>query len=228
MAEQAHRARKITPIKLGGVWAYLIEVQDGFVLIDTGTPEKRERLIEQLAAAGCVPGTLRLVLLTHGDYDHAGNAAYLRDTHVTKIAMHREDVIRTSTGDWNRNLKAEPDHFSPLFRLVSKLIRPGLFDAFTPDFTVGDGESLASHGLDATVIDLPGHTWGSIGILLPDGTLFCGDLMDGIWRPGLEFFINDLDAARASLRRLSTLDVGLVYPGHGKPFDFERVNATRW
>ena len=42
-------------------------------------------------------------------------------------------------------------------------------------------------------------------------------------RPSLEFFIDDMAAAEASLARLRSLDVGTVYPGHGKPFRLERV-----
>jgi hydroxyacylglutathione hydrolase len=96
--------KDITPgirsIRLGGVNCYLVVAGDGFVLIDTGTPEKREALDAELARAGCRPGTLRLVVHTHGDYDHAGNAAYLRDKYATKIAMHRDDSGRVERADW--------------------------------------------------------------------------------------------------------------------------------
>ncbi len=67
-------------IRLGGANAYVLDADGGFVLIDTGTPENRKVLDAALRAMGCGPGTLRLVVPTHGDYDHAGNAAYLRAT----------------------------------------------------------------------------------------------------------------------------------------------------
>lgn len=46
-------------------------------------------------------------------------------------------------------------------------------------------------------------------------------------KPSLEFFIDDMAAAEASLGRLRRLGVGMVYPGHGKPFRLERVAANR-
>jgi glyoxylase-like metal-dependent hydrolase (beta-lactamase superfamily II) len=64
--------REILVIRLGGVSCYLATVDRGFVLIDSGTPEKHARLEAGLERAGCRPGKLRLVALTHGDYDHVG------------------------------------------------------------------------------------------------------------------------------------------------------------
>ena len=210
-------------ISLGGVNAYLLPASDGFVLIDTGTPEQRAKLIAALTAAGCTPGRLRLIVLTHGDYDHAGNADFLRRRYGVPIAMHREDAGRVERADWNWNLKPKPDRFGLLFRVVARFIKPGDFDVFTPDLYLADGRGLADFGLDATVLHLPGHTRGSIGILTADGDLFCGDLLDNMGRPSLEFFIDDLAAATVSLRRLRDLGPRRVYPGHGKPFRLEQV-----
>jgi hydroxyacylglutathione hydrolase len=220
-------ASVISIIGLGGVNCYLVTAGDGFVLIDTGTPEKRAHLDRELENAGCPPEKLRLIVLTHGDYDHAGNAAYLREKHGAKIAIHREDSGRVECADWSWNLKPKPDRFALLFRVVSFFIRPGKFDVFEPDVLVEDGQSLTDYGLDATVLHLPGHTRGSIGILTSGNDLFCGDLMNSMGRPGLHFFIDDMAAARASLERLRTLGVGTVYPGHGKPFRLAQVTGNR-
>jgi glyoxylase-like metal-dependent hydrolase (beta-lactamase superfamily II) len=42
-------------------------------------------------------------------------------------------------------------------------------------------------------------------------------------KPSLQFFIDDMAAATASLARLRSLEVKAVYPGHGKPFRLEDV-----
>ena len=217
----------IRRIGLGGVNCYLVAAGDGFVLIDNGTPKKRAKLEAELAAAGCCPGKLRLIVLTHGDYDHAGNAAYLRDQYGTEIAMHREDAGRVETADWDWGMKPKPDKFALTFQVVSRFIKPGPFDTFTPDVYVEDGQRLADYGLDAAVLHLPGHTKGSIGVLTRGADLFCGDLMDStMGRPSLEFFIDDMPAARASLEKLRGLGMHTVYPGHGKPFPLARVKSV--
>jgi len=121
-------------------------------------------------------------------------------------------------------MKPRPDKFPLLYRTMSRFIRPGRFDTFTPDLCVDDGHDLAEFGLAATVLHLPGHTRGSIGVLTAGGELICGDLMDSMMgRPSLEFFIDDMPAARASLARLRKLEIVTVYPGHGKPFRLEQV-----
>lgn len=217
----------IRTFRHAAVNSYLVAARDGFVLIDTGKPESRNDLTKDLEDVGCRRGDLRLIVLTHGDYDHAGNAAYLRDEYGARIAMHRDDSGRVERADWDWNLKPKPDKFGFLFRVISVFIKPGPFDTFAPDAYVEDNESLIGYGLDATVLHLPGHTKGSIGILTTDGELFCGDLMDSMGRPSLEFFIDDMAAAKASLGRLKDLSVGMVYPGHGKPFQLERVAGGR-
>lgn len=209
---------EIRTITLAGVNCYLIKVANGYIMIDTGLPKKRAEIEQELESSGCKPKGLRLIVLTHGDYDHAGNAAYLRDTYGGKIALHADETVKVERGDWSWGSKPRPDRFLFLFRVVSKFIKPGPFDVFKPDIVTGDGQCFSGYGFDATVIDLPGHTKGSIGVLTNRGDLFCGDLLDNMRKPRLEFFIDDLNAANASIERLKKLNVKTVYPGHGKPF----------
>src|SRR5512136_660258 len=84
---------------------HLIRTDDGFILIDTGRAKKRGAIERQLEDAGCHPGNLRLIVLTHGDFDHSGNAAYLRRKFGGRIAMHEADCGMVERGDmlWNRS-----------------------------------------------------------------------------------------------------------------------------
>ena len=65
----------VNVISLDFVNAYLVKAKEGFLLIDTGLPNHRERLEKELLSAGCLPDTLKLIILTHGDWDHTGNAS---------------------------------------------------------------------------------------------------------------------------------------------------------
>ena len=82
---------------------YLVRTPDGFVLIDTGRNNKRDTIEKELEGAGCRPGDLKLIILTHGDFDHCGNASYLRNKFGSKIAMHKDDSGMVERGDmlWN-------------------------------------------------------------------------------------------------------------------------------
>ena len=92
-------ANEITTITLLGVNCYLIKQNNGYFLIDSLWSFARGYLGRQLESAGCHESDLKLVILTHGDFDHCGNARYLRDAYGAKIAMHSGDVPMVKSGD---------------------------------------------------------------------------------------------------------------------------------
>jgi glyoxylase-like metal-dependent hydrolase (beta-lactamase superfamily II) len=205
------------PFGIGRVNCYIVETDGVFVLIDTGASNKRKALEKELESAGCRPGNLNLIVLTHGDFDHTGNAAYLRQKFGAKIAMHRDDAGMLERGDifWNR----KSGNF--LIRaLASVLFRFGKSQRCSPDVYLEEGDDLSQSGFDARVLHIPGHSKGSIAILTAEGALFCGDLLlykDG---PVLNSIIDDRAAAQASFERLKSLKANTVYTGHGQAFHF--------
>jgi hypothetical protein len=46
--------------------------------------------------------------------------------------------------------------------------------------------------------------------------------MGNMRKPALEFFIDDLAAANASIKKLSSLNVTTVYPGHRRLFPWDQ------
>jgi glyoxylase-like metal-dependent hydrolase (beta-lactamase superfamily II) len=201
--------------------SYLLKTAKGFILIDSGFNDKRTKLVKALSEAGCKPGDLQLVLLTHGDTDHTGNCAFLQKQYGAKIAIHKDDAGMTECGDMTCNRKDKPDKSSFFFRLISLFDRTNDFEPFTPDFYLQEGDSLKKYGLDAEVVYLPGHSKGSIGILTSEGDLFSGDLFVNFRKPKMHFLIFDLQEANASIEKIKKMAVRTVYPGHGKPFAFK-------
>ena len=230
-------ATEIKIINLGGVNCYLVNTDQGYLLIDTGFLSKRAKLVQELAAAGCRPGQLRLIILTHGDTDHADNAAYVREKYGAKIALHALEAPLVERGDMSGTRKAKPDKIGLIFRvmipLAPVLFKTNAFEYFKPDFTIDEGFDLSEYGFAAKVLHLPGHSKGSIGILTPADfsvrpagagpVVFCGDLLyNFIGRPSCQL-IDDLTDFNASIDKLKSLGVKMVYPGHGKPFSMDRL-----
>lgn len=203
------------PLRMGVVNAYLVSTGAGFILIDTGSANGREELATALKEAGCEPGSLKLIILTHGDFDHTGNCAYLRDKFGAPVAMHHDDAGMLERGDmfWNR------ESGNAAFRVLAPILfRFPKAARLTPDLWLEDGQGLLKYGLDATVTHLPGHSKGSIGILTADGDLFCGDLLENTKGPALGSIMDDPAAANASVEKLKALKIGTAYPGHGQSF----------
>jgi hydroxyacylglutathione hydrolase len=203
---------------MGRVNCYLIQTAAGHVLIDTGGSNARKELHGQLESAGCIPGSLKLILLTHGDFDHIGNAAYLRSAFGAKIAMHRDDSCMAERGDMFVNRKKPNILIRALIPIITRF---GTSERFTPDVLLDDGYDLSQHGLEAKIICLPGHSKGSIGILTASGELFCGDLFENTKGPALNSLVDDSAAVNASVAKLEALRIRTVYPGHGQPFIME-------
>jgi hydroxyacylglutathione hydrolase len=215
---------EIKPITLNylfSVNSYLLKTEEGYFLIDTGLTKTRGQLEEELEAAGCHPGDLKLIIITHGHTDHTGNAAYLRDRYGAKVAAHRGDSKMCESGNMFTDVEG-----GVLFKVIgalTKIIGVGDSDRFTPDIYLEDTQDLSTYGLKATVLHTPGHSEGSISIHTAEGDLFCGDLFNNDKKPEKASLVQDAELLEASVQRIRALEVSTVYPGHGKPFTMDEL-----
>ena len=144
--------------------------------------------------------TLEGILLTHGHFDHILSLDPLRDATGIPAYIHEQDQQLLPDGQKNA---------FALFFGSNRAFRHA-------EHTLRDGDSIPFGDASIEVIHTPGHTGGSVcyragNILLTGDTLFA----DSFGR--YDLFSGDLDALKASLRRLATLDPTLtIYPGHGE------------
>ena len=84
------------------------------------------------------------------------------------------------------------------------------------DRMLADGAELDAGGRRLVALYTPGHRFDHLCFLLPDsGVLFAGDLVAGTGTVVIAPPEGDLLDYLASLRRLLTLDLQLLLPGHG-------------
>jgi len=182
----------------------------------------------QLEKAGCKPGNLRAIVLTHGDNDHVANAAFLRRKYQTIIAMHKDDIdlVQNVTLDkMMESFRYSSVVLKLMFVLMKKFITKVTakamedFEKFSPDVILNDGDNLSAYGLDATIIHLPGHTPGSIGILMVEGNLIVGDTLANMKKPVPSPNACDFKQLKSSIKRLKAMKLKTIYPGHGNCFE---------
>ncbi|MHA1622857.1 MAG: MBL fold metallo-hydrolase [Candidatus Heimdallarchaeaceae archaeon] len=212
----------ISRIDLEKVNCYLIETEEGFILIDTGYSKSRSKIDAFLSNKGITPENqkLKLILLTHGDFDHTGNAKYLKEKYNSVIALHNDDIGMVEHGDisWNRNMNV-------FLRILGKLMTVLLGiqlkkeDRFLPDIILENEQRLDEYGLFAKIITLPGHSKGSIGVLTEDGHFFCGDVLENIEQPDQAKMVSDTKDMKRTIEKIGSLEFKYIYPGHGKPFE---------
>src|SRR4030042_102260 len=134
-------ARNITIISTSIVNCYLLKIASGFMLIDTGVSFQRGPLKKALKQAGCGPGDLKLVILTHADFDHTGNCVWLRNKYDTIIAMHREDSAAVESGRMLLSRKNRRGIIAGALMNYGGLL---IFRRLQPDVFISDGEVLIS------------------------------------------------------------------------------------
>jgi len=201
---------KVKRIQFGIDNCFLVEGDNGAILIDTSRTRNRDKIFNE-----CKDRNIRLIVLTHGHVDHIQNAAALSKSLGAPIAMHRADF---------RLIKNNMEEPLIAHTLLGKIIlastmKFGLeeIEPFEPDIYLSDGDSLEPYGVKATVIGLPGHTQGSLGILLGDSDLFVGDALMNIVAPVKSPIYGDRANMTKSAAKISAFKGITVHFGHGKP-----------
>lgn len=215
------------PLHLGTVNCYLIHVEGGSCLIDCGGKNQRKNLLKALDRIGVETAGLKLILLTHADFDHSGNAAFLKARYGCQIAIHPAELVRVQARDMTRDRRGIPTLARPFLPLIYRFDNA---DVFEPDVILADGMELTPWNMAARVITTPGHTSGSVSVLTDDGCLFCGDLLENSRSIQVNKLVDNVRAVRRSIRRILNLPCKRIYPGHGKPFTFSQLKlaSKKW
>ncbi|MDO5560172.1 MAG: MBL fold metallo-hydrolase [Oscillospiraceae bacterium] len=236
-------AQEIIRLDLGGVNAYLIKNNECFALVDTGGSlildkkniNGRKDLIDSLLFKnGVTRDNLKIIILTHGDCDHSGNASYISHKYNAPIALNKHDgklVNNPAINDILGNSKYESFGLRLVFAIMHKKILKivekvqSSFISFVPDIFLEEGDDLGKYGFDASVIFTPGHTAGSVSILTGDGDLMCGDTFGNNKKPDIAMNAEDFTMMRKSIQKIMKLNIKMVYPGHGEPFEFSEFKS---
>ena len=195
---------------------------EGIILIDSGFPHKLANFKDGLAKASIRPEEIKLIILTHGHWDHIGSTRDIKQLTGARVLMHEKDMhylakvketSRTGFTLWGKIL-------STLEILISHLIHIPTFEV---DIVAGDEElSLSEYGIPGRLICTPGHTWGSVSVLLDSGEVFVGCLAMNLFplrlNPGLPIWGDDIQLVKNSWEKLLDMGAKTVYPAHGEPF----------
>lgn len=141
---------------------------------------------------------VKYIINTHGHMDHIGANAKIKEATGAKILIHRDD----------QNLLGSPVKNLAIF--WGRMIKSPPADRF-----LKNGEKISLGNLKIKVIHTPGHTKGSI-CLLVDNRLFTGDTLmrNTIGRTDLPGASSKMLVQSIKERLLPLGDEVKVYPGH--------------
>lgn len=216
---------RIVPVSLapwGFLNAYLVQ-GERTIVVDAGYPRMAGRILTALEQHGTRPQDVSLILLTHGHLDHLGGVARLREQLDAPVALHRADAEIARSG------RDRPLHGTDLFGRVFALFAPRTAPPFEPEIVHDGALDLAPYGVPGHTVPTPGHTPGSVSVVLDEAVL-CGDLLAGralsASAPRLPYFADDLDALETSVDTLLGASQGRWHLGHRGPLDPRDV--SRW
>ncbi|WP_458209923.1 MBL fold metallo-hydrolase [Haladaptatus sp. NG-SE-30] len=207
---------------------YVLEADDGLMVVDAGLPAHWPQLGDWLDRNGYEFDDIAALVLTHADGDHVGFAKRLVDRGVP-VYCHPDDLPllrgqpQSAPGWFYRNL------WRPGFFVYAiEMIRDGItfIEPVADAKPLADGDVLSVPG-EPRVIFAPGHTPGSCALFVENrDVLFCGDVLATrnifTGQEGdpqlLGAADEDHDEARASLARLEELGSVTLLPGHGNPW----------
>jgi glyoxylase-like metal-dependent hydrolase (beta-lactamase superfamily II) len=217
-----------------GIW--YLRGRDRDLLVDTGNGVGRLAPVLARLARGGRPREI-VCVCTHAHIDHIGGFHEFERRLLHPAEQERALQVRSSaplaTASWSDVLldQLAESGFVPSDFLIDAIPFPGFDPAayrprrVAPTHLVQGGDEIDLGDRRFTVIDLPGHTPGSIGLidheeraLVSGDAVYDGGLIDTLPESDVPAYLRTMDA----LRRL---DVDVVYPGHGRPFDRARLRA---
>ena len=192
------------------VCSHLVDTGDGLIMFDAGYGNSTFMLLDSIRKLGFRPEDIKILIISHGHFDHFGSALDIQDISGCRIYMSHvdADILRT-------NPDAALMELSPL--------RYG--QIVLPDVDIYDGDTVSLGNTSIVCKAAPGHTEGTMAYFFDayeNGAAkrvgyFGGVGFLGIYKAHLEKYHlnpNMQDAMADTLKRLSAEYADITIGNH--------------
>lgn len=201
---------------------FLIPSEKGNILIDTGLEFAYSSLRKHIEALHLATGKIDYLILTHTHFDHCRNARTIQEEFGSQIVLGEEEADFVKNGYTPIPKGTIP--FTKFLVNIGNILGSSWFSykPFSADIRVGDYFNLMDGDLKIDLISTPGHSDGSISVIVDDEIALVGDVMlnifgDAIFPP----FADDIPEMIRSWEKLLNSSCRLFLPGHRKEISRE-------
>jgi glyoxylase-like metal-dependent hydrolase (beta-lactamase superfamily II) len=220
------KAYNIVPIPMGKSNACLVFSSDIVILIDTGCSKNLNPLEQALKQNELQITDIDYIIVTHAHYNHVGHLAEIKEKSGAKVLAHRDAISHLKKGH-----TPFPKGTMLFSRIISKtgncfFSSGGRFTPVEPGIVVEEDYDLSTSELTVSIIHTPGHTSGSICVIINNESAIVGDTLFNMI-PGTVYppFASDEYELIKSWKKLLATGCSVFYPGHGKPFTREKFRG---
>ena len=129
------------------VCMHLVDTGEGLILFDSGYSHNYDSLISSIKQLGFRPEDIKIVIHSHGHFDHFGGGDRLRNSYGAKILMSKIDT---------ELIKEMPE------RALMHLAPNENDQICWPDETIEDGDVISLGNTNVRCVLAPGHTLGTM------------------------------------------------------------------
>ena len=129
------------------VCMHLVDTGAGLILFDTGYGNDREMLLESIRSLGFTPADVRLVIHSHGHFDHFNSGDYFREHFGSTICMSRVDTELLEEMPERALCRFGPDPAQGIC---------------WPDIRLEDRQVITLGNTAIRCVSAPGHTYGTM------------------------------------------------------------------
>ncbi len=204
---------KIIRIVSGRSSVFLLTNGVDRILIDTSSPDSWEKINIRLISLNIK--TIDYLILTHTHYDHAGNACKIKENFKAKVIVHKDEKEIIQNG-LNVVPKGTVLFTKIMVKLTKNIAKKMTFQACRPDILVDSSLNLKNFGFNAYILHTPGHSKGSISVVIDNEITIVGDAMFGISRKSIfPPFADNISDMLKSWKKLLDTGSNIFLPAHG-------------
>jgi glyoxylase-like metal-dependent hydrolase (beta-lactamase superfamily II) len=167
---------------------------------------------------------LDLIIVTHSHHDHVGSLAEVKKQSGAKVLVHEKDADLLKTGIPSFPMgtgfvSKTVTWFSNAFFRKACSYRP-----VEPEVLLTGDTDLTEYGINASIICTPGHTDGSISVVVDDDKAVVGDTVFNLFSTIVyPPWADDVEKLRSSWKKLLDTGCKLFYPAHGLPLPVDTL-----